>query len=136
MVNLNRAYNGHVVVEAYYEGKYGICDFIYGYLLYNGRPLDAAELWRSLAHDNGKFTEGDSGCLAQVSELISGIMPKDKLADYVPLFTGAAINEYFPMNPGNDYSKSMANDYYLKMLDNENRENGWFMGEDKCIEPE
>lgn len=60
----------------------------------------------------------------------------DWCADYVPLFTGVAVNEYFPMNPGNDYSKSMANDYYLKMMKNENRESGWFMGEDKCIEPE
>ncbi len=129
LANLSRAYNGHVVVEAYYEGKYGVCDFISGYLLYNSRPLDAAELWRSLTHDNKKSAEGGWGCLSQVPELISGIVAQDKLAEYVPLFTGVAINEYFPMNPGNDYSTSMANDYYLKMIDNAGREKGWFMGE-------
>lgn len=36
---------------------------------------------------------------------------------------------FWIMNPGNDYSTSMANDYYLKMMDNASREKGWFMGE-------
>lgn len=43
-VNLSKAYNGHVVVEDFYENHYGICDFLYDVLAYKGRPLSVIDI--------------------------------------------------------------------------------------------
>ena len=37
LVNPDRAYSGHVAAEAFYEGKYGVCDFIYG-IVFTAKP--------------------------------------------------------------------------------------------------
>lgn len=105
LVNPELAYHGHVVTEAYYNGKYGVCDFVYGYRFVNEKPLDTYELMKD----------------------------KQKLklyeANYANLYRKAAISEYNPMEK-NDYSITYANSYYLKLM-NSNHNGKWIMGEDK-----
>ena len=105
LVNPYKAYNGHVVVEAYYEGKYGICDFVYGYCFYNKEPLDAHTL------KNNK-------------ELLASY----PLA-YSAMYSAIAINEYNPMDCNNDYTISSPNSYYLNLIET-NHKDEWIMGED------
>lgn len=107
LANLNKAYNGHVVVEAYYEGKYGICDFLYGYCFYDGRPLDAYDLM-----GRRQYLEGYS-------------------EDYASLYSAVAISEYDPMGR-NDYTVSLPNQYTTNII-NTDHGGKWFMGED-CAE--
>lgn len=105
LVNLEKAYNGHVVTEAFYEGKYGVGDFLYGYSFYDKRPLDAYDLMC-----RKRYLEG---------------YPEE----YASLYAAAAINEYDPMGD-NDYTVSLPNQYTIRIIETEH--NGkWFMGEDK-----
>lgn len=105
LVNLNKAYNGHVVVEAYYEGKYGVCDFLYGYNFYSKEPLDAYTL------------------MSQKQYL------ENYPDDYVGLYSAVAINEYNPMDKSNNYIISTPNQYTMNII-NTNHNDKWFMGED------
>ena len=41
LANPEKAYNGYVVCEAYYEGRYGVIDPIYGYMFYDNTPISA-----------------------------------------------------------------------------------------------
>ena len=100
-----KAYNGHVVGEAFYEGRYGVVDFIYGYQFYDRTPKSAFEIQRN------------PEILAACPET------------YQSLFSAIAISEYDPCAPGNNYSISTPNDYYLKLI-HTNHENKWLMGED------
>jgi len=104
LVNPQRAYNGHVVVEAFYEGKYGVCDYIYGYCFHDGKPLDAYELQTK-------------------RELLSGYPD-----DYIGMYDAVAINEYDP-TAGNCYAISKANQYTLNVINTDHNDK-WFMGED------
>lgn len=105
LVNPEKAYNGHVIVEAFYEGKFGVIDPLYGYCFYENNPLDAYTLMNEPAH------------------------LQDYEADYRDLFRNIAINEYNPMDPDNDYSTSRVNDYTRTLLSTAH--NGkWLMGED------
>lgn len=104
LANLNKAYHGHVVTEAYYEGKYGVCDFLYGYCFYDGQPLDAYDL---MCHK--QYLEG---------------CPED----YASLYSAAAISEYDPMGD-NDYTVSLPNQYTTNII-NTDHGGKWFMGED------
>lgn len=105
LVNPAKAYNGHVVVEAFYEEKYGVCDFIYGYSFHDGNPLDVYELMH-----NKKYLDG---------------YPED----YAALYSAAAINEYDPTQD-NCYDISEPNQYTLNLINNEH--NGkWIMGENE-----
>lgn len=105
LVNYETAYNGHVVIEAFYEEKYGVADPIYGYCFYNNKPLDAYELMNNSLHFAGKDE------------------------DYRGLYKGIAINEYNPILKINNYSISRINEYYRKLLSVQH--NGmWIMGED------
>ena len=105
LANLDKAYYGHVVVEAYYEGTYGICDFIHGYLFYQGRPLSAYDLLREKAF------------LAPYPE------------DYRGLYSAAAISDYDPMQK-HCYEITPLNAYIARILQ-EDHQGQWFMGEDQ-----
>lgn len=105
LVNPGKAYHGHVVTEAFYEGKYGVCDFLHGLRFYGTGPLDAWELLRDPAY------------LA------------DYPADYAGLYTAAAVGDYDPM-ADNDYTVSGPNDYTLKLIATDHH-GEWFMEEDQ-----
>lgn len=105
LANTSKAYNGHVVCEAYYEGKYGICDFIYGYCMYDRKPLDAFDLMQSRR------------------------LPECYGEDYASLYTAAAISEYNPM-ADNCYAISSPNQYYVSII-NSDHQGRWLMGEDE-----
>lgn len=47
LVNPDRPYNGHVVVEAHYDGRFGALDFVYGSRFGAAAPLSLWELHRS-----------------------------------------------------------------------------------------
>lgn len=104
LADLSRAYYGHVVTEAFYEGKYGVCDFLYGYSFYDKRPLDAYDLMCCK-----RYLEG---------------YPED----YASLYMAAAINEYDPMGD-NDYTVSVPNQYTLNLI-SQDHGGKWIMGED------
>lgn len=105
LANPDKAYNGHVVVEAFYENKWGVIDPIYGWIFYEKIPLSAQELQKNSAYLN---------------------MCKE---EYKDLYKAVAVSEYNPMNPANRYDISKANDYYIKLLST-NHNNQWIMGED------
>lgn len=106
LVNSEKAYYGHVIVEAYYEGKFGVIDPLYGYCFYEGEPLDAYTLMNEPNH------------------------LKDYDSEYKGYFKKIAISEYDPVNPDNDYSISGVNEYTQTIL--RTAHNGrWIMGEDK-----
>ena len=106
LANPLKAYNGHVVVEAFYEDKYGICDFVYGYCFYDISPLSAYDLMT-----NGNILEN---------------YPKS----YSDMYQAVAISEYNPMDCDNDYTVSSPNSYYLTLISS-NHQDTWIMGEDK-----
>ena len=105
LVNPNRAYSGHVAAEAFYEGKYGVCDFIYGYCFYGEVPTDTYELLRGKSYFEG-YPE-----------------------DYAKLYGAAAVCEYDPL-ADNCYEISQPNEYYLKLMSSAS-DGGWVMGEDR-----
>lgn len=109
LANINRAYNGHVVVEAYYENNYGIIDFLYGYLFYDKKPISALDVM-------GKI------------EIIQNLFDNQ---DYSNLFTRIAINEYDPTNKNNNYNLSKPNEYCLKLIHESKNDGTWIMNEDK-----
>ena len=99
-----RAYHGHSAVEAFYDGKYGAADPIYGYTFYDGGPLDAYTLMHEPQH------------LKHLPE------------EYRSLFQCIAVSRYDPMDPSNDYSVSAVNAYYRTVLTREHHGH-WMMGE-------
>lgn len=105
LVNLEKAYNGHVVVEAFYEGKYGLCDFLYGYNFYENEPLDAYALMHCRRYLN------------------------DYSENYAGLYSAVAINEYDPMDKNNNYAISIPNQYTMNLIYTDHNDK-WIMGED------
>ena len=105
LVNPEKAYNGHVVTEAFYEGKYGVCDFIYGYCFYHEEPLDAYTLMR-VKHYLEAYSE-----------------------NYASLYSAIAINEYNPLDKDNNYAVSSPNEYYLKLINTDHNDK-WIMEEE------
>ena len=99
-----RAYHGHSAVEAFYDGKYGAADPIYGYTFYDGGPLDAYTLMYEPQH------------LKHLPE------------EYRSLFQCIAVSRYDPMDPSNVYSVSAVNAYYRTVLTREHHGH-WMMGE-------
>ncbi|MCR5230525.1 MAG: transglutaminase-like domain-containing protein [Solobacterium sp.] len=106
LADLNRAFHGHAAGEAYYEGFYGVVDFIYGYMLYTNRPISARDIIF-----NHTFPDG---------------LPES----YRRLYSAVGISEYDPLDPENDYTISKPNDYYLKLIYADHRDR-WIMGEDE-----
>lgn len=117
IVNLSKAYNGHVVVEAFYENCYGICDFVYDVLAYKDKPLSALEL----NNDRNLVTH----CYQRDYKDYS------LECDFEGLYSAVGINEYDPLS-NNNYLLSKANEYYINIIYS-NHHNSWIMGEDKKI---
>lgn len=105
LANPEKAYNGHVVTEAFYEGKYGVCDFTKGYCFYEEEPLDAYTLMQHRRYF------------------------KEYPENYAATYSAVAVNEYNPMDKENNYTISTPNEYYLKLI-NTNHNDKWIMGED------
>ena len=106
LANLDKAYNGHVVGEAFYEGHFGIVDFIYGYQFYGDKPINA--------HD-----------IMQNTDLLN---PYPET--YRGLFSAIGISEYDPTNEKNCYLMSKPNEYYMRLIYT-NHNDMWIMGEDR-----
>lgn len=106
LANIEQAYNGHVIIEAYYCDNYGLVDPIYGYVFFDQKPINAYEIW----NNRNLINEYDE--------------------NYQGLFRGIGINEYNPMDKNNKYITSKPNEYYLKLI-HENHHNKWIMEEDK-----
>ena len=104
LANIKKAYNGHVLGEAFYEEKYGLVDFIYGYQFYSDQPLSALDIQKN------------------------GTLLSSYPEEYAGMFSAIAINEYNPINPDNDYTISSPNDYYLRLIYSDHH-NQWIMNE-------
>ena len=113
-VNDKLAYHGHVVVEAFYDGAYGVCDFLYGVLAYDHRPYSAKEL-----RDNPDLVE------LFYSRDYPGY---DKAMDLRNQYNVVAISHYDPM-VAHQYIESGLNDYTRTLLQTPHH-GKWFMGED------
>ncbi len=108
LVNVDKAYHGHVVCEAYYEGRYGVIDPIFGYQFYDKGPLNAYDL----LNYHHLISIGYEG--------------------YMDLYKSISINEYNPCDTNNDYSISKANEYYKELMRNSHNDK-WIMGEESRI---
>ena len=108
LANINKAYNGHVLVEAFYENKWGVIDPLYGYLFYKDKPIDAYQLLKDKHYLNGYNDY------------------------YKELFNAIAINEYNPMDKTNNYNISKPNEYYLKLINSSHNDN-WIMYENVIL---
>lgn len=105
LVNLNKAYHGHVVGEAYYEGSYGVVDFIYGYQFYEDSPISARDVLRN-------------------ADVLSAY-PEE----YRGLYSAIGVSEYDPMDADNNYAISRPNAYCMKLIYTDHLDR-WIMGED------
>lgn len=104
LVNPDRPYNGHVVVEAHYDGRFGALDFVYGSRFGAAAPLSLWELHRS------------------PQQIRKQIEPS--LWDYYEgLYKMVAVSDYDPADPANDYTVSTPNEYYRKLM-SENQQDG------------
>lgn len=111
LADRSRAYHGHVAVEAFYNGGWGVVDFLYGLrFCCQDAPLSA---WQ----------------LMTAPQRMAEFLAQQDRADYMGLYDAAAISEYDPMNRENDYRISKPNQYYLTLMTRGPGE-GWVMGED------
>lgn len=115
IVNIEKAYHGHVVCEAFFENEYGVCDFIYGVLGYEEAPISA---WQ-MRIDKNLVTK----CYTRDCEFYS------EDSEIEGLFSEVAINEYNIMDKDNKYTESKANAYTIRII-SENHDGKWFMGEE------
>ena len=106
LANLEKAYNGHVVCEAFYEERYGVIDPIYGYIFYENAPISAYDIMK------------DKKYLHQYEE------------NYVGLYSAIAISEYDPTDGKNNYAVSAPNAYTSKLIYTDHNDQ-WIMGEDR-----
>ncbi|MFW5847737.1 MAG: hypothetical protein ACOCVF_02345, partial [bacterium] len=114
IVNKDVAYNGHQVVEAYVNGKYMMCDFLYG-------VIGKVDTIYSV-HDLLNKPE-------QVKNIYQSSVKDDSQLDYISgLYKLAAISEY-DVTKNFNYNISRPNEYYLMMM--RLKHNGqWQMKED------
>ena len=115
IVNKEKAYHGHVICEAFFNGNYGICDFIYGVIGYDTMPISAWEM---------KLNK----------DLVTKCYSRDYedwsiTNDFEGLFSEVAINEYNIMDTNNKYVESKANEYTKRII-LESHNDRWFMNED------
>ncbi len=117
LANRNKAYHGHVAVEAFYNGGWGVVDFLYGLrFCFQDAPLSA---WQ----------------LMTTPQMMTDFLSDQDREYYMGLYDAAAISEYDPMNRENDYSISKPNQYYLTLMTH-NLGDGWIMGEEDSAEYE
>ena len=115
LVNPFKAYHGHQVVEAYLDGTYVMCDFLYGVIARLDQNYSVYDLLSKpkLVHKIYSSKINDSNQL-----------------DYITsLYNLAAISEY-DISKKHDYQTSKPNEYYLNMM-NLNQDGTWQMNEDK-----
>ncbi|MBQ8598804.1 MAG: hypothetical protein IJ411_01625 [Oscillospiraceae bacterium] len=106
LADTSRAYWGHVVCEAYLNGRWAVCDFVHGFFL----PYSGWELHRE-------------------REKIPALLGEERNW-YAGYFRAVAVSDYDPMDERNDYSISEPNEYYLTMMRLD--QNGqWLMGEEQ-----
>ncbi len=105
IADTDKAYNGHVVCEAFYENAYGVIDPIYGIRFYTDKPINGYYLLKN----HSAFSLGYDG--------------------YMNLYNAIAINEYSPLD-NNDYIITRPNAYTLKLINSEHNDK-WIMGEDE-----
>lgn len=114
LVNKDVAYIGHQVVEAYVEGKYVMCDFIYGAV----GKINTIHSVQDLLN-NPK----------QVKNIYQSHVKDDSQLDYISgLYNLAAISEY-DITKNYNYTISKPNEYYHKLM-NLKLNGQWQMGED------
>ena len=114
IVNKDIAYNGHQVVEAYVNGKYMICDFLYGVI----GKVDTIYSVHDLLNKPEQVKKTYQSSIKDESQL-------DCIAG---LYNSAAISEY-DITKNYIYTISRPNDYYLKLM-NLKLNGQWQMGED------
>jgi len=114
IVNNRVAYNGHQVVEAYVDGKYMVCDFLYGVVGKTNTIYSVYDLINSPK---------------RVKDIYQLTIKDDSQLDYISgLYNLAAISEY-DITKNDRYIVSRPNEYYLKMM--HLKHNGqWKMEED------
>ncbi|MFO7969192.1 MAG: transglutaminase-like domain-containing protein [Candidatus Izemoplasmatales bacterium] len=101
IVNKDVAYNGHQVVEAYVNGKYMMCDFLYGVV---GEINTIYSVYDLLNKPE------------QVKYIYQSHVKEDSQLDYISgLYNLAAISEY-DITKYNNYNISRPNDYYLRLI--------------------
>ena len=105
VANPNKAYNGHVLLEVYYNDNWGVVDPLHGYIFYESKPVSAKNILNSLQ-------------LIAMEE------------DYKNMFNQIAIAEYNPNDMDNKYIVSKCNDYTYK-LNTIKQDGSWLFGEDK-----
>lgn len=115
IVNKEKAYHGHVICEAFFDNNYGICDFIYGVLGYDSRPISAWEMKLNKDLVTKCYSRDYEGYSITI--------------DFEGLFSEVAINEYNIMNKNNKYTESKTNEYTKRIIF-ENHDGRWFMNED------
>lgn len=115
IVDIEKAYHGHVVCEVFFEGAYSMCDFIFGVMGYDKSPISALEM--SLNKD--QVTK----CYTRDYKSYSPIN------NFEGLFSKIAINEYNIIDKNNKFTESKPNDYTIRIITEEHNGN-WFMGED------
>jgi len=114
IVNKDVAYNGHQVVEAYVDGKYMMCDFLYGVV---GKINTIYSVYDLLNKPE------------QVKNIYQSNIKEGLQLDYISeLYNLAAISEY-DITKEYNYTISRPNEYYLRLV--KLKLNGqWQMGED------
>lgn len=117
LANLEKAYHGHVVGEAYYENTFGVIDFTYGVAIYKEAPI-AAHILLNQPHIAFKAYQ----------KYISDTTLLNAITGY---FKAIAISHYNPMDPTNNYQKSSLNRYYKTLLSTKHQ-GTWLMGEDQA----
>lgn len=115
IVNTKKAYHGHVICEAFIDGKYAMCDFIHGVFGYDKDPISAWEMKLNKQLVTKCYTRD-----SKEYSIANGLEG---------LFSEIAINEYNIMDKNNNYTKSKPNNYTIRII-TEDHEDNWFMGED------
>lgn len=115
LVNSHKAYHGHQVVEAYVDGTYVMCDFLYSVI---GKLDQYYSVYDLLKKPN------------LVRKAYQTKIEDTKQLEYIlGLYNLAAISEYDICKEHNFYI-SKPNEYYLKMM-NLNQDGTWQMNENE-----
>ena len=68
-----------------------------------------------------------------VSDFLYRVRPhRERLWDYYEgLYKMVAVSDYDPADPANDYTVSTPNEYYRKLMSENQQDGRWLMGEDR-----
>jgi RimJ/RimL family protein N-acetyltransferase len=113
IANVDYAYNGHTVCEAYINNEYILCDFTYGVMGETGKRHSVYELIQNNEQVN----------------IIYRNFAISELKDYfIAMFSRAAIS-FYDIKVKHDYLVSKPNDYYKKLM-KIMPDGMWHLGED------